>query len=133
MRAVHPWEHTFVTSQEHAWARFRRALDTGNATIALSAAADLPHVGLAEAIELVLLLAKDGGPRFQRAALRWQGRYCREVRDVSTDEAVAVLTLLLMLEGPRVTFAAQALGDLIYRRETKAVCEALIAASRPSS
>jgi hypothetical protein len=32
------WEHTFVTSQGSAYGRLRRALDTGNATIALAAA-----------------------------------------------------------------------------------------------
>jgi hypothetical protein len=37
--------------------RFRRALDRGNVTEALSAAAELQQVGLAEALELTLLLA----------------------------------------------------------------------------
>ena len=36
--------------------RFRRALDRGNVTEALSAAAELQHVGIAEALELCLLL-----------------------------------------------------------------------------
>ena len=35
------WEHVFVTSQGSAYGRLRRALDTGNATIALAAAAEL--------------------------------------------------------------------------------------------
>jgi hypothetical protein len=37
--------------------RFRRALDHGNVTGALSAASELDCVGLAEALELTLLLA----------------------------------------------------------------------------
>jgi hypothetical protein len=37
--------------------RFRRALDRGNVTEALSAASELPFVALAEALELTLLLA----------------------------------------------------------------------------
>ena len=41
--------------QGHAYARFPRALNTGNATtIALAAAYEMPHVGLAEALELCL-------------------------------------------------------------------------------
>jgi hypothetical protein len=36
--------------------RFRRALDGGNVTEALSAASELQFVGLAEALELTLLL-----------------------------------------------------------------------------
>jgi hypothetical protein len=38
------WEHLFVTAQGSAYARFRRALDTGNVTIALAAAAELDFV-----------------------------------------------------------------------------------------
>ena len=45
-----------MTSQGSAYGRFRRALDTGNATLALAAAADLEHVGLADALELLLLM-----------------------------------------------------------------------------
>ena len=37
--------------------RFRRALDGGNVTEALSTASELQFVGLAEALELTLLLA----------------------------------------------------------------------------
>lgn len=55
-----------LTSQGHAHARFRRALDRGNATDAFSAAAELPHVGLTEALELCLLL-RDDGAKFDRA------------------------------------------------------------------
>jgi hypothetical protein len=50
----------FVTSERHPYARFRRALDRGNATDAVSAAAELPHVGLVEALEFCLLLRDDG-------------------------------------------------------------------------
>jgi hypothetical protein len=69
----------FVASQGSAYGRFRRALDGGNATIALAEAADLAHVGLADALELLLLLLGSEPSRFERAALRWHGRYCREV------------------------------------------------------
>ena len=57
----------------------------------LAAAADLTHVGLADALELLLLLLESELSRFERAALRWHGRYCREVRDVDLIEAQAVL------------------------------------------
>jgi len=41
--------------------RFRRPLDRGNVTEALSTASELPRVGLAEALELCLLL-RDKAP-----------------------------------------------------------------------
>jgi hypothetical protein len=60
--------------------RFRRALDRGNVREALSSAAELEHVALAEALELGLLLADKEPRRFGRAAVRWHGRFCREAQ-----------------------------------------------------
>jgi hypothetical protein len=60
--------------------RFRRALDRGNVTEALSAASELEHVGLAEALELCLLLRDKAPERYPPAALRWHGRFCREAQ-----------------------------------------------------
>jgi hypothetical protein len=53
--------------------RFRRALDRENVTEALSAASELPFVGLAEALELTLLLVDDESEKYDRAAttLSW--------------------------------------------------------------
>jgi hypothetical protein len=106
-----------VTSQGSAYGRLRRALDTGNPTIALAAAADLEHVGLADALELVLLLLDSEPSRFERAALRWHGRYCRELTDVDLVEAQAVLACLAGLRGTRPEAAAHALADLVHRRD----------------
>jgi hypothetical protein len=109
------WEHVFVTSQGSPYARFRRALDGGNTTIALAAAADLDYVGLSDALELVLLLVDDPG-RFRRAALRWHARYCAEVSDVGFEEAQVVLACLAGLAGRQPKAAAEALAALVHRR-----------------
>jgi hypothetical protein len=53
--------------------RLRRALDHGNVTDALSAASELQHVSLAEALELCLVLRDKAPERYPRAALRWHG------------------------------------------------------------
>jgi len=55
--------------------RFRRALDRGNVTEALSAASELPFVALAEALELTLLLADREPEKYERAATRWHARF----------------------------------------------------------
>lgn len=81
-------EHLFVTAQGSASGRLRRALDSGNPTIALAAAAELDFVSLPDALELVLLLV-DEPTRFRRAALRWHARYCGEIPDVGFEEAHA--------------------------------------------
>src|SRR5688572_25338810 len=57
--------------------------DRGNVIEALSSASELEHVGLAEALELCLLLADKEPQRFGRAAVRWHGRFCREANVVS--------------------------------------------------
>jgi hypothetical protein len=58
-------EQLFVTSQGHPYARFRRAHDSGNPTIALSAAADLLQINLADALTLCLT-ARTGESRETR-------------------------------------------------------------------
>jgi hypothetical protein len=125
-----PCEHPFVTARGSPFARFRRALDRGNVTEALSAASEIEHVGLAEALELCLLLVDKAPDRFGRAALRWHGRYCREVRGVDMDEGVAVLAALGALRGPRSKQAASALAELLSRRGLERTCELLVAWAR---
>jgi hypothetical protein len=93
-------------------------------TDALSSASELEHVSLSEALELCLLLTQPA--RFERAALRWHGRYCRETRDVTFDEGVAVLVLLGAMRGPRARLAASALADLLSRRGLERACEVLV-------
>jgi hypothetical protein len=122
-------EHSFVTSQGSAFMRFRRALDRQNVTEALSAASELQHVGLAEALELCLLLRDKTPERCPRAALRWHGRLCREV-DVSLEEAQAILAALVVMAGERKENAAYALADLLSRRGLERPCETLVAWAR---
>jgi hypothetical protein len=63
------------------------------------------------------LLLRDKAPeKYGRAALRWHGRYCLEVRDVGLEEAQAVLALLALLRGPWREAAANALADLCESR-----------------
>ena len=108
-----------------AYGRLRRALDTGNPTIALAAAAELDFVSLPDALELVLLLVDDPR-RFRRAALRWHARYCGELPDVGFEEAHAVLACLAGLAGRRPKAAAAALAELVRRRGLERASEALV-------
>lgn len=115
-----------MTSQGSASTRLRRALDHSNLVEALSAAAELDHVGLVEALELCLLIANREPAKYERAALRWHGRYCRETRGVTFDEGVAVLVLLGAMRGPRAKLAASALAELLSRRGLERPCETLV-------
>jgi hypothetical protein len=129
---VRQCEHTFpVTSQGSAYGRLRRALDRGNTLAAMSAAAELDHVGLGDALELLLLLADDQDrERFERAVIRWHARYCQQARDVTPTEGQAVLALLAMLSGPRRPQASCALAQLCDRSGMLPIAEILLRQAR---
>jgi hypothetical protein len=46
----------FVTSQESAYVRFRRALETGNELLVIATARELPRVPLEDALRICLLI-----------------------------------------------------------------------------
>jgi len=113
-----------MTLSGSAYGRFRRELDNGNLLAARAAAMELKHVGLAEALELTLLILAREPSRFRAAALRWHARYCGDTR-ASLEEATAVLGLLAMLEGHRARTAARALAELLASRTLLPAAEVL--------
>jgi hypothetical protein len=109
--------------------RFRRALDRGKVTEALSAASELDFVGLAEALELTLLLSAGDLEKYNRAALRWHVRFVEQTKNVDIRESQAVLALLTAI--PANALAAAALAELLSRRRScERIAEALVRWSR---
>jgi hypothetical protein len=87
----------FVTSDGSAYPRFRRALRTGNLNLVIAAAAELPRVSLRDALQVCLLLRDGKDERYERAAVRWAGRFALEAQTVTLDAvetAVAALGVL---------------------------------------
>jgi hypothetical protein len=118
-----------MTAQGSAYMRFRRALDRGNVTEALSAASELEFVSLGEALELTLLLAEGDLEKYNRAAVRWHARFVQETKNVDIRESQAVLALLTAI--PANALAAAALAELLGRRRTcERIAEALVRWSR---
>ena len=118
-----------MTAQGSAYHRFRRALDRGNVTEALSAAAELQIVGLTEALEVTLLLADGELAKYERAAFRWHLRFVYESKNVDIRESQAVLILLAAIPANRL--AASALAELLSRRQgLEGTCEVLVAWAR---
>ena len=76
-RGSRPCEHTFVTAEGHAYARFQRALEHRALWAAEDAAREL-QLSLHDALRLVHLYADRRSPKFERAALRWLERYLAE-------------------------------------------------------
>jgi hypothetical protein len=67
-----------MTSEGRPYARFQRAIRTGNAWIAEQAPRDLPGLGLEDALELCLLYRRGDPERYERAAARWIRRLVAE-------------------------------------------------------
>jgi hypothetical protein len=101
----------FVTSHGNPYPRFQRALKTGNLTLIRAAAAELPRIGLRDALEICLVMRDKKDHRFERAAVRWIARFALEARDV-TLEAIqtAVAALNAMPDQPERAMAT--LGNL---------------------
>jgi hypothetical protein len=63
-----------MTSQGSASGRFTRAIKQRNLFQAEIAAREMRGLSLADALELVVLIAAQRPDRLQRAAIRWHGR-----------------------------------------------------------
>jgi len=72
-----------MTSDGNPYTRFRRALDTGNEALVIAAARELPQVALADALRICLVLRGGDPARYERAAVRWLGRFALEARGVT--------------------------------------------------
>jgi hypothetical protein len=83
-------EHAFVTSQGHAYSRFRRALLTKNLRLIDAAAAELLHVPLDDALRILIVMAEKRDPRLERAAVRWIGRLLTETPTTFRDARFAL-------------------------------------------
>jgi hypothetical protein len=89
----------FVTSDGHAYSRFRRALVTKNLAIIQAAAVELPGLGLDDALEILWLMAHKRDPRFERAAVRWVGRLLLETPTTLRDARFALVLVERLPDG----------------------------------
>jgi hypothetical protein len=76
--AISICEHLFVPTKGGSYTRFRRALESGNLTLVRAAAAELPRVNLDDALRVCLLLRTADAAGYERAAIRWIGRFALE-------------------------------------------------------
>jgi hypothetical protein len=90
-------EHAFVSDVGSAYTQFQHALRTGNLMIIRAAAAELPTIRLDDALQVCVLLRDREPERYERAAVRWIGRYCVERPNATLDDvehARAAFTLM---------------------------------------
>jgi HEAT repeat protein len=99
-----------VSIKGSSYSRFRRALETGRLSVVLMAASELEHIGVDDALEILILMAREKDPRFDRAAARWVGRLLAE-HPVGLAEGRYALALVERLPG-----CAETLRHLARRR-----------------
>ncbi|HEX4109401.1 MAG TPA: hypothetical protein VHX88_14790 [Solirubrobacteraceae bacterium] len=75
-----------MTSDGSPYARFRRALERGNLAMVRAAAAELPRIDLADALEILLLIGAADQPTYDRAATRWLARFALERPSARLDD-----------------------------------------------
>ena len=102
-----------MTAQGSPHSRYRRALATGNPTIATAAALELPRVMLEDALALVLLYHRARDKRFERAALRWHARLCAEIPTITLAAGAAALQALATLAGGDESRSVRILAEIL--------------------
>jgi hypothetical protein len=84
----------FVTSDGSPYARLRRAIEARNIAIITATAAELPYVGLHDALGILLVIEDKHEERFEAAAVRWAGRLALEAPDLQLAELSGALESL---------------------------------------
>jgi hypothetical protein len=86
-----------------------------NVLMALAAAKDLPQLGLVDALELTVLVARKDPRRHPRVAARWLLRYLEEHPHVTIEEAALAASCLIGLTSPGYEEAAKTLRAMAER------------------
>ncbi|MDO8214085.1 hypothetical protein [Conexibacter sp. CPCC 206217] len=71
---------------------FRQALDAGDLPRIRSLAAAMPHISLQDALRICLLMRDHDG--YDRAAVRWLGRFALEAGNVTIEDVQAAAAAL---------------------------------------
>jgi hypothetical protein len=86
-----------LTAQGHPQTIFKRAIEHDNVVLAEMTARELGRISLADALRLLFLYAEKEPIKYERAVLRWLGRYVTEGKGVSLLKAQLALTALAEL------------------------------------
>jgi hypothetical protein len=86
---------------------------------AVAAARELPQLGLLDALDLTLLVARKDPARHQRMAARWLQRYLEEHPEATIEEAALAASCLAALPGASYQEAAQTLRGMAERATSR--------------
>ena len=88
------WNDPEVTSQGSAASRFQKAIEKGILFQAELAAREMGGLSLGHALALCRLMAEQGDPRAERAAVRWVARLLAEKEIATLAEAQLILAAI---------------------------------------
>jgi hypothetical protein len=108
-----------LTAQPNAHVRFTRAIERRALWLAEDAARELPALSLEDALQLVHLYAERNSPKYEKAALRWLGRYLAEGEPTLELFARSVMSLAERQRG----FSGECIRALPGIREWSAIEE----------
>jgi hypothetical protein len=95
------WEHVFVSVKGRPYTWLRASLQRGDLPGVRSAAIELRQINLADALAIVLLMATDDDPAYERAATRWLARLASERPSIGLQDIRAAVDALQALGGAR--------------------------------
>jgi hypothetical protein len=101
-----------LTAQGHPRATFNRAIERGNLLVAEATAREMGAVSLAEALDLVALIALHDSRRHGRAGARWTHRFLEEHPAAGLDDLALGVGCLSALGGSHHGTALAALRDV---------------------
>ncbi len=102
-----------IKGRPYTW--FTASLDSGDLPGARAAAAELPRITLDDALRLLALIAEKQPNLYDKAAVRWLGRFCLEARGPTLEDVHQVAEALERLPDSPDRTAAK-LGKLLSRR-----------------
>jgi hypothetical protein len=98
------------------YVRFRTALDRGDLAFIRAHASELAHIRLADALRICLLIREGDPERYDRAAVRWLGRFALEAREATiNDLRIAADALDALPDEPER--AMESLAELCVRHQ----------------
>ena len=106
-----------IKGRPYTW--LRASLERGDLPGVRSAATELPRINLADALAIVLLMAADEDPAYERAAARWLTRLASERPTVTLQDLAEAAAALLALRGAHPAHAA--LAELCARYDVGTV------------
>lgn len=93
---------------------FRAALDRGDLPRVRALAAEMGRIALGDALRICLLLRNGDEERYERAAVRWLGRFALEARGATLEDLQAAAAALEALPA-RADAAMDVLAALCVR------------------